>query len=251
MVTVLLIYSGIFRIYVKPFNILKLMNLLMKNLKIETVSNGNRIADQKEANKYLRYELRDPLAPMIGFPAQVSFEPDVIQTYEALLPKNRGGLLPDSDDWTEENIDIQYRSFTDAVEVEYDLGGEYVSLYTSDIVDADGTAIKGKKKGNVIRDANGMPKIRTSVNVLCRQTYVMETVYDETTWEPIINPKTGLPRQRPVRDAEGNYKRTWLGKFSPTAVGESRKRLMMPLRVAVAKGLLSADEADAPAAEDE
>lgn len=227
------------------------MNLLMKNLTIETVSNGAKIADQKEANRYLRYELRDPLAPMIGFPAQVSFEPDVIQTYEALLPKSKGGLLPDTDDWSEEKIDIQYRSFTDAVEVEYDLGGEYVSLYTSDIIDADGTPIKGKKKGQVIRDANGMPKVRTSVNVLCRQTYDMETVYDENTWEPIINPKTGLPRMKPVRDEHGNYKKIWLGKFSPATVGESRKRLMMPLRVAVAKGLLTADETDEPAAEDE
>ena len=217
------------------------MNLLMKNLSIETAT-GARISGQTSGNKYLRYELTDPLAPMIGFPAQVSFEPDVIQTYEALLPKSKGGLLPDKEDWTEDEIDIRYRSFTDAVEVEYDLGGEYVSLYTSDIVDKDGVVIKGKEKGKVIRDANSVPKIRTSVNVLCRQTYIMETVYDENTWEPIINPKTGLPRQRPVRDENGNYKRTWLGKFSPTVVGESRKRLMIPLRVAIARGLMTADE---------
>lgn len=227
------------------------MNLLMKNLSIETAT-GNRISGQATGNRYLRYELTDPLAPMIGFPAQVSFEPDVIQTYEALLPKEKGGLLPDDEDWTEENIDIRYRSFTDAVEVEYDLGGEYVSLYTSDIVDKDGTPIPGKEKGKVIKDANGLPKIRTSVTVLCRQTYIMETVYNEETWEPVINPKTGLPRQRPVRDEQGNYKRTWLGKFSPAVVGESRKRLMIPLKVAIKRNLLTVEASDeVPEAEEE
>ena len=226
------------------------MNLLMKNLEILTAE-GARISGQTTGNRYLRYELCDPLAPMIGFPAQVSFEADVVQTYEALLPKAKGGLLPDSDDWTEDEIDIRYRSFTDAVEVEYDLGGEYVSTYTNDIVDKDGAVIPGKKKGDVIRDANGVPKIRTSVSVLCRQTYVMETVYDETTWEPIINPKTGLPRQRPVRDEHGNYKRTWLGKFSPTTVGESRKRLMIPLKVAIKRGLMTVDESSNVQPEDE
>lgn len=226
------------------------MNLLMKNLSIETAT-GARISGQNGGNRYLRYELTDPLAPMIGFPAQVSFEADVIQTYEALLPKKKGGLLPDNENWTEDEIDIRYRSFTDAVEVEYDLGGEYVSLYTSDIVDKDGVIIPGKEKGKVIRDANGVPKVRTTVNVLCRQTYIMETVYDENTWEPIINPKTGLPRQRPVRDADGNYKRTWLGKFSPSTVGESRKRLMIPLRVAVSRGLMTVEDAAGPTPEDE
>lgn len=226
------------------------MNLLMKNLSIETAT-GARISGQNGGNRYLRYELTDPLAPMIGFPAQVSFEADVIQTYEALLPKKKGGLLPDNENWTEDEIDIRYRSFTDAVEVEYDLGGEYVSLYTSDIVDKDGVVIPGKEKGKVIRDANGVPKVRTTVNVLCRQTYIMETVYDENTWEPIINPKTGLPRQRPVRDENGNYKRTWLGKFSPSTVGESRKRLMIPLRVAVSRGLMTVEDAAGPTPEDE
>lgn len=222
----------------------------MKNLSIETAT-GARISGQNGGNRYLRYELTDPLAPMIGFPAQVSFEPDVIQTYEALLPKKKGGVLPDNENWTEDEIDIRYRSFTDAVEVEYDLGGEYVSLYTSDIVDKDGVVIPGKEKGKVIRDANGVPKVRTTVNVLCRQTYIMETVYDENTWEPIINPKTGLPRQRPVRDENGNYKRTWLGKFSPSTVGESRKRLMIPLRVAVSRGLMTVEDAAGPTPEDE
>lgn len=220
------------------------MNLVMINLEIKSVEGGNRIAGRTANSRYLRYGLKDPLHPQIGYGAQTSFNEDVIKTYAAVLPKKRGGELPDDEAWTEENIPMSLRTFSGAVEVTYDLGGKYCMLYTNDIVDENGKVIPGKKAGDVICGRNGLPKIYETVSIMCAQSYELEDLFDENTWEPIIDPRTGMQKQRPVRDKDGNFKKTWTKNYTPEDIGEARKALMIPYDEVVRRGLITVAAAD-------
>ena len=86
------------------------MNLLKRNITIEKVTNGNKIRNQ-ERGEYLRYDLKDPMNSHIGYPAQTSFNAGVIADFKAVLPKSRGGELPDDAAWTEEKIPMKLRLF--------------------------------------------------------------------------------------------------------------------------------------------
>jgi hypothetical protein len=182
----------------------------------------------QQRGEYLRYGLKDPNNPHISYDAQTSFDKDVIAEFKAVLPKSRGGVLPDDDAWTEDQIPIKMRMFPGAIEVTYDLHGEYCQLYSNDIVDEAGQVVKGKAKGDVICGRNGLPKVYTSIQIMCAQGYVMEDVWDENAMDWAYNPD-GTIKQRPVKDPEtGNYKRTWLHGYSPEQVGDARKAMMVP-----------------------
>ena len=200
----------------------------MKNLKIDSSSeNGNRIKGQTGRNRFLRYGLENPLDKMIEYPHQVTFDEDIILKFEELLPKKLGGKLPD-EGWNEDSIPKSERVFKNAVMVSYDLGGEYCRRYSTDIVDKDGEPVEGKKKGDIICGRNGMPKIYRKLTILCRQQYVTETVFDED-WNEVIDERTGLAKQKPVRGADGRFLTEWVKNYSPEEVGDAQKDFMIPV----------------------
>lgn len=220
------------------------MNLVKRNLEIVQVTAGNVIGKDGKRGEYLRYGLKDPNNPHIAYPAQTSFNQDVINDFKAVLPKNRGGLLPDNDEWTEEMIPMKMRLFPGAIECTYDLHGQYCMLYSESIYDEAGNVVKGKEKGDVVCGQNGLPKIYTSVPIVCAQGYVMEDIWNEEKmdWEYCEDGIT--PKQRPVRDENGNLKRTWLRGYSPDEVGEGRKQMMVPFTEALKRKFNVSEESE-------
>jgi len=195
------------------------------------VTSGNMIRNQQRG-EYLRYDLKDPMNPHIGYPAQTSFNAGVIADFKAVLPKNRGGDLPDDDAWTEEKIPMSLRVFPGAIDVTYDLHGEYCMTYSEDIIDEAGNTIPGKAKGDIVCGQNGLPKVYTSIPIVCAQGYEMEDIWNDQKMDWEYN-EDGTKKQRPTRDANGNYKRTWLRGYSPEEVGDGRKAMMIPFTEAL------------------
>lgn len=208
------------------------MNLVKRNISIEKVTNGSRIRNQ-ERGEYLRYDLKDPMNPHISYPAQTSFNAGVIADFKAVLPKNRGGDLPNDDAWTEEKIPMKLRLFPGAIDVTYDLHGEYCMTYSEDIIDEAGNTIPGKAKGDIVCAQSGLPKVYTSVPIVCAQGYEMEQIWNDEKMDWEYQADGVTPKERPIRDANGNLKRVWLRGYSPEEVGEGRKAMMVPFTEAL------------------
>lgn len=203
------------------------MNLVKRNLEIVQVTSGNTIRNQQRG-EYLRYDLKDPMNTHIGYPAQTSFNKGVIADFKAVLPKSKGGDLPDDPAWTEEMIPMKLRLFPGAVDVTYDLHGEYCMLYSEDILDEAGNIVPGKAKGDVVCGQNGLPKVYTTVPIVCAQGYEMEQIWNDQKMDWEYQEDGVTPKERPVKDANGNLKRIWLRGYSPEEVGEGRKAMMVP-----------------------
>lgn len=208
------------------------MNLVKRNISIEKVTSGNMIRNQQRG-EYLRYDLKDPMNPHISYPAQTSFNTGVIADFKAVLPKDRGGDLPDNDAWTEEQIPMKLRLFPGAIDVTYDLHGEYCMTYSEDIIDEAGNVIPGKAKGDIVCAQSGLPKVCTSVPIVCAQGYEMEQIWNEEKMDWEYQADGVTPKERPIRDANGNLKRVWLRGYSPEEVGEGRKAMMVPFTEAL------------------
>lgn len=209
------------------------MNLVKRNLEIVAVQNGNTIRGQQRG-EYLRYDLKDPMNSHIGYPAQTSFNKGVIADFKAVLPKSKGGDLPDDPAWTEDMIPMKMRLFPGAIEVTYDLHGEYCMTYSADILDEAGNVVPGKAQGDIVCGQNGLPKVYTSVPIVCAQGYEMEDIWNEEKMDWEYQEDGVTPKQRPVKDpATGNYKRTWLRGYSPEEVGDARKAMMVPFTEAL------------------
>lgn len=220
------------------------MNLLKRNITIKKVTNGNKIRNQ-ERGEYLRYDLKDPMNSHIGYPAQTSFNAGVIADFKAVLPKSRGGELPDDDAWTEEKLPMKLRLFPGAVDVTYDLHGEYCMTYLEDIVDEAGNVVPGKAKGDIVCSPSGLPKVYTSVPIVCAQGYEMEQIWNEEKMDWEYQADGVTPKEKPVRDANGNLKRVWLRGYSPEEVGEGRKAMMIPFTEALKQKFNVKPEANA------
>lgn len=207
------------------------MNYQLINIRIETAK-GNRISGNTEGNKYLAAGAMNPYDEFEPVHNVVSFDQNTVKKWEKRLPQYLGGLLDmKEEDWDEEDpslLDPKLRILKGGVDVEFDLGGTYCRVYTSDIVDADGNAIEGKKKGQVICNANGAPKTFNTIMIFCRKSYKMEPVFDEETWEPKLT-KEGKPMMKPARDNNGQLIEEWVKGWSPNEVGENMRNLLIPL----------------------
>ena len=241
----------------------KCMNYVIIDAEIKEAG-GARIRN-RGASKYLRLTCENPYDKFERAAIVPIFAEGAVKKWEQWLPKEKGGVKPN-----EEYGDMQWLTkmrkdkslqreliLTNCSYVQYDLGGEYVREYTEDIVDAEGNAIKGKKKGDIICGKNGLPKIVRTIMVLCRSAYKMEDVFDETTWERKLR-DDGTPMMKPVRDKNGNLIEEWVAEWTPEERGESMKSLLIPYEQAKKKikkhmlaDIFTDDDIEDPEDEDE
>lgn len=215
------------------------MNYKLENFEI-VIAEGNRISGQETGNKYLRCKAVNPFNRFEPSHNVVIFDEGTVKYYEALLPKGRGGLLPD-EGWDERNMKNEDKIFANAMTVEFDLGGEYCRKYTADIIDANGNPIQGKHKGDYIRNQAGYIKRFRKIEVFVQYDFERETIYDESGF-PAIDEKTGMPKMRVARNADGTPKTYWVQNWSPSFVGERMRALLTPYDAAAS----AADVAQAP-----
>lgn len=204
------------------------MNYKKINFEIVENTNGNRIKfsnNESSSNKYLRFDCINPINLDEPTHTVVSFSEAIIKHYKSLLPKERGGDLP-NEGWSEDNMPIQDRIFVNGQPVEVQLGGNYVRKYTNDIVDANGAIVH--KQGDVIcYRGTKTPKIITTLTVFCQYAFETEPITDEFG-NPIVDPNTFATKMRLVRDANGMPVKYWVQGWSPTEVCERMKALLTP-----------------------
>ena len=200
------------------------MNYRLTNFKIE-IAKGNRISGQ-ESNGYLSCTAFNPMNRFEKPHNIAIFDPSTVEHYKMLLPKGRGGVLPD-EGWDENAMEQMDRIFVNGCTVEYDLGAEYCRKYTSDIVDADGNVVPGKAAGDFIKDANGMIVHFQKISVFCQYCFKTEALIDDFGM-PIIDPATGASKIKILRDETGKPIEQWVDGWTPQQVGESMRRLLTP-----------------------
>lgn len=199
------------------------MNYLLSNFQIKEVSGGNRISGQA-AQKYLSASTFNPLNALEPAHKLVVFDQDVVARYAQHLPKKFGGMLED-ESWSEDNMPQTMKLFLNGTMETYSLGGQFAHKYTSDIIDANGQPVAGKRAGDWIRNRAGEIMVYTELQVFCQYQFVTEPVLDEYGM-PVI--KDGIPLSKPVRGANGELERRWCPGMSPAEVGESLKTLLFP-----------------------
>lgn len=208
------------------------MNYRLTNFEIKTAQ-GARISGQ-ESNGYLSCTAFNPMNRFEKSHNIAIFDRGMVEYYKTKLPASKGGVLPD-EGWDENAMDPKDRVFVNGCTVEYDLGAEYCRKYTSDIVDANGAAIPGKKQGDFIKDANGMIIHFQKIAVFCQYSFKTEAVIDDFGM-PIIDPATGASKVKILRDAEGRPIEQWVDGWTPQQVGESMRRLLVPYNPSMETG---------------
>lgn len=199
------------------------MNYLLSNFQIKEVTGGNRISGQNP-QKYLSASTFNPLNALETAHKLVVFDQDVVARYAQHLPKKFGGVLED-EGWSEDNMPQAMKLFLNGTMETYPLGGQFARKYTSDIIDANGQPVAGKRAGDWIRNRAGEIMVYTELQVFCQYQFVTEPMLDEYGM-PII--KDGIPLSKPVRGANGELERRWCPGMSPAEVGESLKTLLFP-----------------------
>lgn len=200
------------------------MNYKLTEFQIKEAA-GSRVQGQN-ASEYMSCVAFNPMNRFEKTHNIVLFDRGMVAYYKQKLPISRGGLLPD-ESWSEEGMDPRDRIFVNGIMVEYPLNGLYCRRYTNDIVDANGNVINGKAKGDIICGANGLPIIFDKISVFCQYEFKTESVLDEYGY-PKIDPATGNPMMRVLRDANGMPIESWVAGWSPSEVGESMRRLLTP-----------------------
>lgn len=207
------------------------MNFLVKNPRVEKFD-GLSFSDNENENLGLRFELVDVLNPYMRPIKQVIFynqAPNLIEEWMNNLPESRGGYLPDDDEtpWSLETVSKNLRIFKNAEFVEYDFNGDYISRYSRDIEDKDGNVLH--RKGEIVVDRAGVPRITRKKTILCQFQYVFENVLDE--FGDLVMDETGTKAKVVIaRDENGQAKRTWVAGMDPETVGESLKRMYEPYK---------------------
>jgi hypothetical protein len=201
------------------------MNYKLTNFEIRQAK-GNRISGQNSSNEFLYATAFNPMNRFEKSHNIVIFDAGTVQYYKQRLPQSRGGLLPD-ENWSENNMDPQDKIFVNGCMVEYDLGGLYCRKYTSDIVDENGVPVPGKEAGKVICDQNGNPIVFTRIMVFCQYSFKTEALFDDFGM-PVLDEKTGNPKMRIIRNADGQPVEQWVDGWAPNQVGESMRRLLTP-----------------------
>ncbi len=207
------------------------MNYKLENFEILTAE-GQRISGQESANEYLKCSAVNPFNRFEPTHTVVIFDANTVAHYKNVLPRSRGGILPD-EGWSENGLVREDKVLNNAMTYEYDLGGEYCRKYTADIVDASGNVVPGKKAGDFIRDANGRIKRFRKIDVFVQYDYKRETLFDDSGF-PLIDEHTGMPKMRVLRDANGQPETYWVQNWSPSYVGERMRALLTPYTAEVA-----------------
>lgn len=204
------------------------------NLRIRKAE-GARIAGQDGGNEFFQAAAQNPFDRLEPTHNVTVFDQEVVEYYKRLLPEDRGGLLENDDSWTEGNIAPQDRILMNAFDQEYDLGADYCQLYSNDIVDIEGRPIPGKRKGDVICDQNGNPKIYRKILVFVRQQIKRVPVLDEYGIPQFDG--DGRPLSKPLYNKETGELviEGWVKGWSPTEVGEGRRRLLVSKEAAMKK----------------
>lgn len=204
------------------------------NLRIRSAE-GARIAGQTSGNEFFQAAAQNPFDRLEPTHNVTVFDKEVVDYYKKLLPEDRGGLLANDESWTEGKIKPQDRILMNAFDMEYDLGADYCQLYSNDIVDAEGTPIPGKRKGDVICDANGRPKVYRKILVFVRQQIKRVPVFDEYGM-PQFDAE-GRPLSKPLYNKETGelVVEGWVKGWSPEEVGEGRRRLLISKEAAMRK----------------
>lgn len=201
------------------------MNYLLEQFEIKTAQ-GNRISGQTTGSQYLTAYARNPINNW-ETPTKITiFDEGTVNKYKAMLPVSKGGILADEGYDEKAAISPRDRVFANGMMYKYDLGAMYVRKYTSDILDKDGNPIEGKKAGDVICDANGVPKIVTSIEVFCQYQFQTEPVYDEVGF-PKLN-DDGIPMVKIMRDDKGMPIQSWTKGWDPVTLGERMRSLLTP-----------------------
>ena len=206
------------------------MNYKLTNFMIKE-ANGNRISGLDNASEYLTCSAFNPMNRFEKSHNIAIFDRGTVEYYKNILPKSRGGILPD-EGWSEANMDNMDKVFLNGIMYEYDLGGWYCRKYTADIIDSNGNPIQGKRQGDIICNQNGTPIIFNKISVFCQYQFKTEPLVDQYGMPRFSD--TGIPLTQIVRDKDGRPIESWVAGWSPAEVGESMRRLLTPYNDAMA-----------------
>ena len=199
------------------------MNYRLSNFEIKPAQ-GARISGQAE-NGYLSCTAFNPMNRFEKPHHIAIFDQATVEHYKALLPEERGGVLP-NEGWDENAMKMEDRIFVNGCTVEYDLGAEYCRKYTADIIDANGITIPGKAAGDYIKDVNGNIVHFNKIAVFCQYCFRTEAEIDDYGM-PIVDAQ-GRSKVKIIRDATGRPIEDWVDGWRPEQVGESMRRLLTP-----------------------
>lgn len=205
------------------------MVLSIENPKIiiPTDENGNAYtsADPEFNDRYLSFELKDPLRPAMRPVRQNIFwnqNQSFVEDWEALLPEERGGIWEPKDDeeWSIKMIPQTLRYIVNCEFYEYPLGRPCYMVYSQDL---------GSHEEGEIICSNGQVKEFKNILLVVWPSYKQNPVMDEDGMLK-ISEKTGLPVMTFAKDENGNliqqgYVRGW----SPDELGPRMASLYHPM----------------------